>query len=320
MNNRCPNCNAVLKLNSEKNKLQCEYCKFECEIENSNSNIYTCTNCRASIISNEKITECIYCKNKEFELTDEMNLKPNYILPFKIDKKHAINELKKINKYKFLKPKEFKSKNFNNVVGIYIPYLLCDYDSIGMVEANCDIVSKWRSDGYRYKKTDTYNVIRSGKMTLNNVPVLCSKYFKEDLYNKLYPFDYNELKKYDGVDNYLIENSTLNKEELINKSKTKIKELFKDEMKKDIQGYNTIEFTNDSINLNNIKTICVLIPIWLLNIKYNNEIYTFAINGQTGKLSGTIPKKNSKLISIFLISFILIFTILFILNYLKVVL
>ena len=33
----------------------------------------------------------------------------------------------------------------------------------------------------------------------------------------------------------------------------------------------------------------VLMPVWLLNTRYRDKLYTFAMNGQTGKMTGTLP-------------------------------
>ena len=41
-------------------------------------------------------------------------------------------------------------------------------------------------------------------------------------------------------------------------------------MKKDIKGYNTVVPVNNSINLNNTNSYYVLLPVWMLNIKYKD--------------------------------------------------
>ena len=33
----------------------------------------------------------------------------------------------------------------------------------------------------------------------------------------------------------------------------------------------------------------ILLPVWMLNTRYKDKIYTFAMNGQTGKMIGTFP-------------------------------
>ena len=32
-----------------------------------------------------------------------------------------------------------------------------------------------------------------------------------------------------------------------------------------------------------------LLPLWFMNTKYKGKSYTFVINGQTGKMSGSLP-------------------------------
>ena len=41
-------------------------------------------------------------------------------------------------------------------------------------------------------------------------------------------------------------------------------------------------------------------PFWFLNYKYAGKTYTFAMNGQTGKVAGTPPVSRFKLVLIFL--------------------
>jgi hypothetical protein len=39
----------------------------------------------------------------------------------------------------------------------------------------------------------------------------------------------------------------------------------------------------------------MLLPVWFMTYKYNGKTYSFAINGQTGKLAGTPPLNKKKL-------------------------
>ena len=40
----------------------------------------------------------------------------------------------------------------------------------------------------------------------------------------------------------------------------------------------------------------MLAPIWIANYKFNNEIYNFVVNGQTGKIAGKSPVSIPKVI------------------------
>lgn len=328
---KCPRCDAVLKFNNEKNKFQCEYCRSEFDLNKLNSkeknkslNIYTCNNCGSNIISDNSIniTSCIYCKDKNLQHTTIAKFSADYIIPFKVTKKDAINKLKKLYKGKWLKPREFKNKTINDIKGIYVPISLFSYDAIGVVEIEGDIANNWISDGYRYIKTDKYKLLRGGKMSFENIPVECSKSFDNSIFRLIEPYNYKELKQFNHsyLSGYLSGNYDLTKEELINKASDSAKEYFGEEIKKDIKGYNNLVITNNTTNLNNLRYIYVLIPIWLLNIKYKNKLYTFAINGQTGKVTGYIPKSKNKIILLWIVTFIIVFILTLLLEYFRVTL
>ena len=48
------------------------------------------------------------------------------------------------------------------------------------------------------------------------------------------------------------------------------------------------------VNFSNGKVRYSLLPVWMLNIKYLDKMYQFAINGQTGKVVGEYPVDKSK--------------------------
>ena len=54
-------------------------------------------------------------------------------------------------------------------------------------------------------------------------------------------------------------------------------------------GYHTVVPTTRQLQVIHSKTRYVLLPVWILNTKYKDKINTFAMNGQTGKITGTLP-------------------------------
>ena len=71
--------------------------------------------------------------------------------------------------------------------------------------------------------------------------------------------------------------------------------------------FNDVEAISEK-NTNDIKineTKYALLPVFVLNIKYNDKIYHFAMNGESGKLVGEIPVDKKKLIICIFITFIL---------------
>lgn len=54
-------------------------------------------------------------------------------------------------------------------------------------------------------------------------------------------------------------------------------------------GYNTTVPTSQNIQVDNGKVHYAMLPVWMLNTKYNDKLYNFAMNGQSGKLVGELP-------------------------------
>ena len=112
----------------------------------------------------------------------------------------------------------------------------------------------------------------------------------------------------------------MTKEESIKEAQDRAKTSFIDEMMKDVKSYDNVNEIDNSINLQNTKSSYVLLPIWFLNINYKNKIYTFALNGHTGKIKGNIPIDIKIVVLTWILLFILIFVLLFGINILKVIL
>ena len=89
-------------------------------------------------------------------------------------------------------------------------------------------------------------------------------------------------------------------EEAKTDSVERAKQSFKNQMVKDIRGYDSVSVSSSNINLEDLKNSYALLPVWMLNIKYKDKIYTFAMNGQTGKMIGDYPvdKKKAVLLGI----------------------
>ena len=274
---------------------------------------YICKNCGTEIIGDEntKIRYCVHCNNLQIEknkLDEEINYKK--IIPFTTTKLEAIKRYKNNLKYRWLIPSVFK-KYIYEIKGIYVPCYIYNFDSIGEVELECENINKWVSQGYKYTKIDKCKVIRGASMSLENIPISTSKNIQDDIINFIEPYDYSKLKEFDDSDikDFLLAKQNILEEEINKKSIDKAKIAFIEVLKKDLKNYNKILETCNSINFNNSKKTLILLPMWILNIKYKNKIYTFAMNGQTGKLFENFPLNKNKIIYIWLILFFIIFII-----------
>ena len=56
----------------------------------------------------------------------------------------------------------------------------------------------------------------------------------------------------------------------------------------------TVTTTNSGCSTKNGKATYALLPVWILNTKWKDKLYTFAMNGQTGKFIGNLPCDKGK--------------------------
>ena len=140
-----------------------------------NMRAYSCPSCGAELICDATTvaTQCPYCGNPTVVLSQfDGNLKPDYILPFKLDKEAAIAALKDFYKDKKLLPRQFASNNqIEKIQGVYVPFWLFN----GTVEVDMDF-SASRSMTHRegdriITETDHFRLRRAGDVDFERIPV-----------------------------------------------------------------------------------------------------------------------------------------------------
>lgn len=338
IDNKCLACNAPIKFDPSTGKFKCEYCKSEFtaeQLKNMDDQklntkeeatddeyvTYNCPDCGANIITDLETaaTFCIYCGNTSIiknRLTGKFA--PSKIIPFKTTKEDAIKAFKGLKKGRPLIPKSFISeKNIEKITGVYIPFWLFDILVDGTIEAKGTKVQHWSKGDKRYTKTDYYEMIRTGNIEFDRIPIDGSTKFDDEIMNTIEPFDYNELVDYNHayLSGFLAEKYNVEKDESFELAKNRALQSGKDVMMNDMIGYATKTEKTNTLNADNQNTEYVLLPVWMVNVKYNDKYYLFAMNGQTGEFVGNIPFDKKKAIIIGIISFVITFIIVLIVSY-----
>ena len=347
VDHKCPSCNASLKYNPKIKGWKCEYCggtfkledlkkneekfkssKVKKKSEDVDNNIemdeYQCKNCGAKIVAdkNTASTFCVYCKNTAI-LKGRLSEKfaPSKKIPFAKTKEDAIEAFKSVGKGKILMPKEFSDpKNIEELTGIYIPFWLYSCKVDGTIKGTGKKVSSWTVGDYIYTKTDTYSIERSGTVPFQNIPVDGSIRFNDAIMNSIEPFDYKELVDFNSsylsgflAEKYDVEGNEAKKIS-VNRANETTYDLLRDS--KDSIIYSSLITNDKNSTILEEENNYVLLPVWMVNIKYNDKLYTFAMNGQTGKMIGDIPYSKKKAFLLWLILFVICFVIIALVTYL----
>ena len=266
----------------------------------ANMKAYSCPSCGAELICDETTaaTSCPYCGNPTVipgQFTG--GIKPDYILPFKLSKDKAIDALKQHYKGKKLLPRVFSEQNhLEEIKGIYVPFWLYDATGEGDVQYTAQNVRTFRRGDYEITETDHYRVRRAGSVRFERIPADGSSKMPDEYMDSIEPFDYSELKPFSPayLPGYLADKYDLDKNQCADRADRRATASVLDVMRHTISGYEMVNEVHHDVNIKRGKIGYALMPVWLLTTRWNDNVYLFAMNGQTGKMVGNLPVDKGK--------------------------
>lgn len=323
---KCPCCGGAVEFNSSIQKMKCPYCDTEFEMEaladyaeevstdgsdemdwemdsaeawtnggQEGLRVYVCRSCGGEIIAdqNTAATSCPYCDNP-IVMSGSVSggLKPEFIIPFKLDKKAAKAKFREHLEGKVLLPQVFRTDNhLEEIKGIYVPYWTFDSKADAKVRYRASRVRHWSDSRNEYSETSYYAVIREGKISFADVPVDGSVKFEDDMMESLEPYDMREAETFHTgyLAGYLADRYDVDKEKAAARANERIRNSTQNAMRDTVTGYSMVQYEGGNIHLDGGKAHYGMYPVWILTTKWNGDLYTFAMNGQTGKFVGNLP-------------------------------
>ncbi len=329
---KCPCCGGALPFDSESQKLKCPYCDTEFDAESlqgydevlqqdepddinwninqdySNAEFteedvrsYVCSSCGGEIITNTDTvaTNCPYCGNPVI-VTPLLsgNLKPDIVIPFRLDADMAKASLKKHLEKKILLPKVFKAQNhIDEVKGIYVPFWIYDAEADGSARFKATKVRSWTTKTRVYTETKYFSVLRSGSASFANVPVDASSRIENNLTESLEPYNMEEAIDFGTayLSGYMAEKYDVKAEDTQGRVNERLKTSMEDLLRSTVNGFSSVVTEHSSVKVGNGALKYALLPVWILNTTWNKRKFLFAMNGQTGKFVGDLPIDKGKL-------------------------
>ncbi len=326
---KCPNCGGVVTFDSQSQQMKCPYCDTTFEIdavkefqdsqanatddyawepygansgsgdwaegETANMRQFRCQSCGGEIITdaNTAATSCPYCGNSAImEERLSGTFRPDWVIPFQLDKQSAMDALAQHLKGKLFLPPSFKTQNhLEEIKGMYVPFWLFDADAQANASFRCTKVRRWSDARYHYTKTSHFAVRRAGDAAFRTVPVDGSSKMEDDMMEAIEPFDYGKKVDFQTayLSGYLADKYDVDATACQPRANERIKTSMQDMLRDTVQGYTTCMPDGCNVRLAKGKTQYALLPVWVLNTRYRDKIYSFAMNGQSGKLIGDLP-------------------------------
>ncbi len=326
----CKDCGADLKFAPGKEALMCPYCGAENEIPESDVAVEEldfreylaqlkagqetyevvtarCTNCGAKTTLDEHITsdECPFCGSSiVHEQASTRLIKPQALLPFKIDDKEARDCFSGWLKGLWFAPNKLKdyARREGGLSGMYIPHWT--YDS--------DTTTRYRGQrGEHYYVTETYTTTENGKPvtrtrqvrrtrwypasgtvhnTFDDVLVVASESLPRKYMVKLEPWDLDAVASYSDayLSGFRTESYTVDLETGFGIATQRMEPVINSTIRSDIGGDEQQILSKDTKYFN-ITFKHLLLPVWISAYQYQSKVYRFMVNARTGQVTGERP-------------------------------
>jgi predicted Zn-ribbon and HTH transcriptional regulator len=336
VNFTCPSCGAPLKFSPATGTLVCEFCRKETPISEADTPIEEHNLSEAlqklDQTPNRQIEKKVHCKKcgGEFTLTPYTfstncpycgtpsitdfvkEITPQSLIPFRLSHKEAQRHFKQWVGSLWFAPTAFTKylDGDNKLTGYYLPYWTYDSDTVTDYQGQ-------RGDIYYVTVTkniqDSQGRIRqvrtqeprirwtpvSGRVTLSfdDITVGASKTVTRTILQSLEPWDTSTLVPFDEkyLAGFEAEEYTVGLDNGFEYAKVKMNRMIENAIRRDIGG-DQQQITAANTRYLNTTYKNILLPVWVASFEWNHKTYRYAVNAQTGKVSGERPYSMVKIV------------------------
>ncbi len=326
---KCPSCGGAIEFDSTSQKMKCPYCDTEFDVEtlqkydemlkadkpddikwesknpgftideDTGLRSYICESCGGEIIGDDTLaaTACPFCDSPAIMMNQFKGvLRPDYVIPFQLNKKAAKEAFLRHLTGKKLLPKAFKDENhIDEIKGVYVPFWLFDADADANLRFRATRVRSWSDSRYIYTETSFYELLRAGKIGFQRVPADGSSKMPDDLMESVEPFDFSKAVDFQTayLSGYFAEIYDQDSDAVKPRANQRVKTSTENAFKKTATGYSTITVENSQVSIQDGSCLYALYPVWLLHTTWKGQKFLFAMNGQSGKFVGNLPLDKS---------------------------
>lgn len=330
----CPGCGATLIFAADLQKLRCEYCDAEIELDkmqkggepppnvveraltellNSEAakgyglptQALQCKQCGAAINYPDKVTsgKCCFCGSDTVieRPANTQLIRPESLIPFKVTKQQAGSKFSEWVGSLWFRPNNLKHMaRVQEIGGVYAPFWTFD--------AQAD--TRWNAEsGYHYYVTEEFTNSEGKRETrqvqhtrwepssghhrgsYDDLLICASKGLSEALVRVLEPFHTTQnLVGYQAsyLSGWGAEEYAVGPKEAWDKGQQRFEQHEYSACSQQVPG-DTHRNLRISMKLSSVTWKHCLLPVYVAAYRYNDKVYRFLVNGETGKVSGEAP-------------------------------
>ncbi len=351
--NRCPKCGSTdirLKLGSD--LLVCQYCRNEwhgtrveeafglgegldqlrgtviasgardIQADTASLMSFKCTGCGAEVTVNTESTmtaRCHWCRHV-FGINEQIanGAVPDAVLPFHIRKDDAVARIRQfVDKRRLFALKAFKDQfTPENVVGVYLPYMIVDGNVSASVAGKGEIQTRQYTRGTdknkrTYYDADVYQVERHVDFTVDDLPLESSaqrgnldvQANTNNIINAILPFDTKNALKWNAsyLAGFTSEKRDLDVERMRPRLEDQLLSIARAQVAGSVRRYDRgVRWEQEGLEVHGTRWVSMYLPVWLYSYhqpgRNGGMLHYIAVNGRTGETMGSVPVQQWKLL------------------------
>ncbi len=267
---------------------------------------YSCSACGAELLAemNTEVKRCPCCGSQTIAQVQLSGyIRPDYIIPFGYSKEEAVRKYHDFYRKRFLLPGVFKtSSHVDEIQGVYVPYWL--FSGRAHLEGSYTACDESENNNGNGVKSGRYEVYRRGYLDYDNIPVDGSVRMEDSLMESIEPYRLDDLRDFSisCLSGFIAEKYDVSMEKCRERGHSRAENSIKSQVRASIR-HEGIKEAKENVRFDGENTNFALFPVWLLVTKWNNRIFKFAMNGQTGKIAGDLPISVPKFVLIIIVLF-----------------
>jgi ribosomal protein S27AE len=342
----CQSCGSLLHYEANSQKISCGHCGYIEEIDKSKDKvvekslhdamadavdfvpeergkkIYDCGNCGANfMVDSEQVKiNCGFCgsTNVNVKAFGNKYIEPSGIIPFYISRFEAEKIFKEwVGSGVIYSSKLKKLDSVEKLHGVYLPFWTFDAqvkaEGSGEAGEYYNDSEKIMVDGEMVHQSDKKKIRwthKSGKVNhfFDDILVVAADGLKQKIVEKILPFRLGETVNFDPrlmvgweaeIYNVEVDDGYHRSERIMD---DKLRNMCSAQLGGDKQRNLFVKSQKSEQTFKHI-----ILPVWVCSYNYNNKLYHFTINGQTGKVYGKKPYSYWKIVGYVLLIAILIY-------------
>lgn len=283
--------------------MKCAGCGAEVVVNTSEATSSRCHWCRHVLTVNEQVPN---------------GAVPDAVLPFSVTRDQAVAHIKEFaGKRKMFAHRQFVNEfTPDNVVGVYLPYMVIDSNASGEVQGVGEIETRRYTRGSGDdKKTvydaDVYRVARQVDFTVDDLTMESSSeranmnafVNTNNVINTILPFDTKNAVQWNA--NYLVGYTSERRDSdvaaLVPGLEHQLMSIARSEVQSSVKRYDRgVRWEAEKLTVHGTRWVSMYLPVWLYSYYHQSGgkamVHYIAVNGRTGETMGSVPVSHPRLL------------------------